>query len=113
MAEGFARHLAPAGTVIRSAGTNPAAFVAPKSVEVMAERGIDITSQMPDFITAEMVEEADLIVTMGCEVEALCPVALAPEKTVDWGLEDPMGKGIGKYRETRDLIEARVRGLFG
>ncbi len=113
MAEGFARRSSPEGAVILSAGTNPASFVAPRAVAVMDEKGIDIRGQHPELITGEMVRDTDLVVTMGCEVERLCPVTLAPEKTVDWGLDDPMGMGIEKYRETRDLIETKVRSLFG
>jgi len=113
MAEGFGRYYAPGGTVVRSAGTNPADLVAPKAVDVMKEKGFDITGQYPKPITGRMVEEAGLVVTMGCEVAGLCPVTLSPDKTVDWGLEDPMGKGIEKYREIRDLVEEKVRGLFG
>ena len=99
---------------ISSAGTS--AFegmpASQHSVEVAARHGIDLDGHRSTLLNRTRVREADLIVTMGCEVEGLCPVNLAPDRTVDWGLEDPMGKGVVKYREIRDLIDANVLELF-
>ncbi|WP_227738669.1 low molecular weight phosphatase family protein [Thermococcus eurythermalis] len=46
---------------------------------------------------------------MGCRDR--CPYA-PPEKTWDWGLEDPYRKPIEKYREVRDEIKRRVLKLI-
>lgn len=45
---------------------------------------------------------------MGCT--DICPLT-PPEKTEDWGLEDPAGKPLEKYREIRDEIEKRIKNL--
>jgi arsenate reductase len=92
-----------------SAGTKPAERVSSKAVEVMREVGIDISKEKPKKLTEEMVRQADLIVTMGCEVE--CPF-LPKEKTITWNVEDPLGKGIEKYREVRDRIRELVEKLI-
>ncbi|MEM3556089.1 MAG: arsenate reductase ArsC [Candidatus Micrarchaeia archaeon] len=91
-----------------SAGTKPAESVKPLAVEVMKEKGIDISNQKPKKLTFEMIERAERIVTMGCTEGC---VAVSPEKTVDWKLEDPAGKSVEKFREVRDEIERRVREL--
>ena len=109
MAEGFAR--ASGKVEVISAGTEPGDKVAPKAVEVMKEKGIDISGQHPKLLTAEMVEKADICISMGCGVEESCPAPLL-EKFTDWGLEDPWGQGLDKYRETRDEIEKRVKKLL-
>ena len=126
MAEGFASASGKVNVI--SAGTEPGDKVAPKAVEVMQEKGIDISGQHPKQLTAEMVEKADICISMGCgvaesiesaclapgmelNVEESCPAPLL-KKFIDWGLEDPWGQALDKYREIRDEIEKRVKKLL-
>ena len=110
MAEGFARHYAAGLHEIMSAGTRPASHVAHKAVEVMAEKGIDISHQKPKAIDASLMKEAKVI-SMGCGVESGCPANLYSQME-ECGIEDPMGKGLDKYREVRDIIEGKVKELL-
>ncbi|MEW6723214.1 MAG: hypothetical protein AB1324_08165 [Candidatus Micrarchaeota archaeon] len=73
MAEGFAKKL---GLDASSAGISPAATANPVAAQAMKEKGIDISSP-PRMLTLEMIEEAFLIVTMGCSVEKVCPAPMA------------------------------------
>ncbi|MDG6915757.1 MAG: hypothetical protein JRM90_07300, partial [Nitrososphaerota archaeon] len=85
-------------------------------VQAMREKGIDVGLNRPKSLTPEMVEEASLVVTMGCSVEEACPrpmLAQMQKKLVDWELEDPKGKPIERVREIRDEIERRVTELAG
>ncbi len=111
MAEGFLRHFGKDKFEVLSAGTEPGEKVAPKAIEVMAEKGINISGQQPKLLTPEMVEKADICISMGCGVEESCPVNLY-KNFIDWELEDPWGQGIEKYREIRDSIEANVKDLL-
>jgi arsenate reductase len=88
-----------------SAGSEPAEAVNPDAVEAMAELGIDISGARPKRITAEMVERADIVITMGCG-ENVCPVV--PKEITDWELEDPSGKLLEEVREIRDQIRGKV-----
>ena len=108
MAEAFAKHR---GMSAMSAGTVPATTVNPVVVEVMKERGIDLSSNHPKMLTVEMVNEADLVVTMGCSVEEVCPaplIARMQKKLVEWNIEDPKGKSIEKVRQIGEEIERKV-----
>jgi protein-tyrosine-phosphatase len=111
MAEAFAkRH----GLKASSAGTMLAKSVNPIVVEAMKEKGIDISGSKPKMLTTEMINEADLVFTMGCSVESVCPrplLAKMQKKLVDWDLEDPKGRPIEEVRRIRDEIERRVRQL--
>ena len=112
MAEAFAKKF---GLDSFSAGTLPAERMNPTVVQVMKERGIDLSSAEPKMLTAEMIEKAGLVVTMGCSVEQVCPrpmLASMQKKLVDWSLEDPKGKPIEVVRQIRDEIERRVRELI-
>ncbi|MFA5320978.1 MAG: arsenate reductase ArsC [Candidatus Omnitrophota bacterium] len=66
MAEGFARRMG--GDILEpySAGSNPADEVSPSAVAVMAEAGIDISSQKPKGFAAFPAAEFDYLVGMGC-----------------------------------------------
>lgn len=111
MAEAFAKEL---GLVASSAGTMPPESVNPIVVQVMKEKGIDLSSKRPKMLTIDMINQASLVVTMGCSVEEVCPrpmLAKMQKKLVDWDLDDPKGKSVKEVRRIRDEIERRVRKL--
>jgi len=85
--------------------------VAPKAVQAMSELGVDISGQEPKALTREMLDAADRVLVMGCDARAYCPAAWLQDAE-DWDLEDPMGQGLEKYREVRDLIRRRMLDLF-
>ncbi len=111
MAEGFARAMGGEGVVAVSAGTMRAQVVAPKAVQVMAELGIDISQHEPKGLTEEMLDAADAVFVMGCDARDYCPAGWLQD-AVDWDLEDPMGQGVEKYREVRDLIRHHMEGTL-
>ena len=92
----------------RSAGTRPAEHVHPVVVDAMREVGIDVSQHRPQALTDELVQWADVVVTMGCGDE--CPY-IPGKRYIDWDLEDPVGKPLDEVRTTRDEIGRRVRDL--
>jgi len=109
MAAGFLTHLAGDAIEVRSAGSAPAASINPAAVEAMAEVGIDISAQSPKILTADAVENSDVVITMGCG--DTCPVFPGVSYR-DWELPDPAGKGIDAVRPIRDEIKVRVQALI-
>lgn len=110
MAEAFFNQLAKGKARAVSAGTSPADVVAPETVQVMVEAGLDIRGAKPKLLTEEMLAQVGRVVTMGCGVGGVCPAAFVP--TEDWGLPDPKGKPIEEVRRIRDEIRKRVAGLW-
>jgi protein-tyrosine-phosphatase len=111
MAEAFAKFYGKGKLEAKSAGTMPANEVNPRVVQIMREKGIDLSTSKPKLVTNQMVQEADMIIVMGCSASGFCPAPMLP-KVKDWGIEDPKGKSIEKMREIRDEIENRVRMLI-
>ncbi|MFB4294668.1 arsenate reductase ArsC [Nonomuraea sp. ATR24] len=109
MALGFFTHLAGRRALGWSGGTEPGELINPAVVEVMHERGIDITGEFPKPWTSEIVQAADVVVTMGCG--DACPV-YPGRRYLDWGLDDPEGKTSEQIRPIPDDIERRVRALL-
>jgi protein-tyrosine-phosphatase len=109
MAAGLLRSFSRGSVDVFSAGSEPADSVNPMAVEVMAEKGIDISGGVPGRWTDEMLGSADVIVTMGCGDS--CPF-IPGKRYVDWEIDDPTGRSIGEVRAIRDELERRVRGLM-
>lgn len=112
MAEAFAK---THGLRSSSAGTIPASKISEIAVEVMKEKGIDISKNSPKMLTPEMIKRASLVITMGCSVEEACPkplLAQMQKKLIDWDLPDPKHKPIEEVRKIRDEIERRVLELL-
>ncbi|GAA4206010.1 arsenate reductase ArsC [Microbispora amethystogenes] len=109
MAAGWLAHLAGDRVQVRSAGSAPAERVNPAAVDAMREVGIDIGAATPKLLTAEAVQAADVIITMGCG--DACPV-FPGRRYEDWKLDDPAGQGIDAVRVIRDEIHDRVKVLL-
>lgn len=109
MAAALLDHHADGAVDVLSAGSAPADSINPAVREVLAELGIDVSREQPKRLTAEAVEHADVVITMGCG--DACPV-LPGKRYLDWDLTDPAGKTPEQIRPIRDDIDARVRGLL-
>jgi arsenate reductase (thioredoxin) len=109
MALGFFTHLAGDGAVAWSGGSEPGNEVNPAAVQAMAEVGIDISKEFPKPWTDEIVQAADVIITMGCG--DACPV-FPGRRYEEWTLDDPAGQDIDAVRPIRNDIEERVRRLL-
>ena len=88
-----------------SAGTQPAESVHPVVVEAMLEVGIDLRAAKPKKLTAELAQDADMLITMGCGDD--CPYVPGLRRD-DWPLPDPKDQGIDSVRRTREEIRERV-----
>lgn len=109
MAAALARHLSSGQLEVHSAGSQPAGEINPAVVEVMREIGLDLANEFPKPLTDEVVQAADVVVTMGCgDACALYPF----KKYEDWPIEDPEGQPLEKVRDIRDAIRARVQRLL-
>jgi arsenate reductase len=80
MAEGFAEALGQGKIEVFSAGCRPSFQVDPLAIEVMKEKGIDLSARRPKGLNDLPPIEMDYLVTMGCE-EA-CP-AIPTKKVID------------------------------
>jgi protein-tyrosine-phosphatase len=88
-----------------SAGTTPADRVHPEVVQVMGELDFDVSGHVPQKLTPELAQDADVLVTMGCGDE--CPY-FPGKRYIDWDLPDPKGLPIDSVRAIRDDIASRV-----
>ncbi len=109
MALGFFETLAGGRAIAWSGGSEPKSEINPAAIEVMAERGIDISREFPKPWTDELVRAADVVITMGCG--DACPI-FPGKRYEDWAVSDPDGLSLADVRPIRDDIESRVRDLL-
>jgi arsenate reductase len=109
MAMGWFQRLADDRAVVWSGGSEPGKEVNQAAIMAMEEVGIDISGEYPKPWTDEIVQAADVVVTMGCG--DACPF-YPGKRYEDWQLDDPAGLGVDAVRPIRDDIEQRVRALL-
>ena len=111
MAEAFARRLADDRFRVYSAGSRPSGEIDPRTIRLMAEKGVDLAGQRSMGL-GELPEGVSwsYVVTMGCG--DACPHLPATHR-LDWNLPDPKPLDDDGFRRVRDEIERRVRSLLG
>ncbi len=117
MAEGWARHLSPRDWEIQSAGIE-AHGKNPRAIAAMKEAGIDISAQESTRVTDDMLEAADLVVTVCGHADEHCPVLPSGTRKEHWPLPDPARATgteeeiMAAFRASRDEIRNRVEKLL-
>jgi protein-tyrosine-phosphatase len=94
---------------VRSAGSVPVGQIDPKVVAALEEVGIPIDEAFPKPLTDEVVQAADVVITMGCG--DACPIHPG-KRYVDWPVADPADRPIEDVRGIRDDVDRRVRDLL-
>ena len=114
MADGWAKKYLSDKWEIRSAGIE-AHGLNPNAVKAMNEAGIDISNHTSDIIDPEYLNHADLVVTLCGDAADKCPVTPPQVKREHWGFDDPAKaegtdeEKLAKFREVRNLIDARIQ----
>jgi arsenate reductase len=117
MAEGWTHFLADGMFQAESAGIE-AHGKNPRAITVMKESGIDISGQESTIVSDEMLQRADVVVTVCGHADEQCPVLPPQVNKIHWTLSDPAKATgsetaiISEFRATRDEVERRVRGLL-
>ncbi len=109
MAEGFARKLGKGIVEAYSAGSKPSGQINPLAVEVMKEAGIDISCHTSKGFDNLAIRGFDYVISMGCA--DVCPFVPA-KKHIEWKIDDPKGKAISRFRQSRDEIRNKVTELI-
>jgi arsenate reductase (thioredoxin) len=109
MAAALLHHQAAGRVHVTSAGSQPADQLNPAVVQAMAEVGLDLSHEYPKPLTADKVQAAAVVITMGCG--DACPV-YPGKRYLDWDLPDPDGLSVEQVRPIRDDISHRVEQLL-
>lgn len=89
---------------MRTAGSQTAS-----SIDTLDEIGVPLASEFPKPLTDEVVQTADIVITMGCG--DACPICPG-RRYLDWAVDDPYGRTPAEVRTIRDDIQHRVEELL-
>lgn len=104
IAEAMLRHVSRAS--VFSAGSNPKP-VSPYAVEVLADRGIDISGARSQHLNEFLGRRFDYVITLCDRVREVCPSFPGPPRTVHWSVPDPAGDRSA-FPVVADEIEQRI-----
>ena len=97
-----------------SAGIKPKGEIFPPAIQVMAEKGIDISKQKPKSVDAFVNQDFDLVITVCDNAEKNCPNFARAKQHLHWPFEDPPKAAGGiegqtrVCRRVRDEIDVRI-----
>ena len=121
LAEGILRAAAGDLIEVASAGSKPAGYVHPKSIEVMKEIGIDISGHSSKHLDEFLNRNVDTVITVCGNADQACPMFPGQVNRFHWGFDDPahatgtVEEILNEFRRVRDLIrlvfEAYAAGL--
>ena len=109
LAEAFARIHGGADVEVFSAGSRPSGKVNPKAIETMREFDYNLTKHDSKSLEEIPIVVFDFVATMGCGDE--CPFVRAKRRE-DWQIPDPKDLPLDEFRETRNLIEQKVKDVL-
>lgn len=109
LAEAFGKIHGKNKIEVYSSGSNPSGIVNPKAIATMAELDYDLNIHESKSLTEIPRVEYEFAITMGCGDE--CPTVQAKHRQ-DWAIPDPKHMNPEEFREVRNLIEEKVKGLL-
>ncbi len=118
MAEGWVKHLGGSWLEARSAGIEAHALNV-RAIAVMLEAGVDISHQESTRLIDELLDWADLVVTVCDVADTRCSSLPHGTQRKHWSLADPStvrGNDIEitrAFRDVRDDVRRRVEGMIG
>ncbi|MFC9915800.1 low molecular weight phosphatase family protein [Streptomyces sp. NPDC127197] len=105
LAAALMRRRAGTAVEVMTAGSDPGHQIAPVVRGLLTEQGLDLGEEFPKPLTAEVVDAADVVVTLGCG--DACPV-LPGRRYLDWDLPELSGLDLESARSVRDALDARI-----
>jgi arsenate reductase len=111
MAEGILRAAAGDLIEVHSAGSKPAGYVHPLSIQVLKEIGIDISTHASKHMDTFLDRKIATVITVCGNADQVCPMYPGQLNRHHWGFEDPAhAKGteeevLNEFRRVRDQIK--------
>jgi arsenate reductase (thioredoxin) len=111
MAEGIARAVGGDLLEVYSAGTHATGVVSDDAIEIMRELKIDISDARSKGLKDVPLADMDVVVSMAPRRA----IEMVPRgfrgRTLDWDIDDPVGRSLGTFRRVRGEMDALIRKL--
>ena len=104
IAEGILQEVAGDVLNVQSAGSDPAGFVHPLAVTVLADIGIDISGNSSKHMNEFLSSEVETVITVCDNADQACPSFPGQANRHHWPFPDP-AKAEGSKEEIRKIFE--------
>ena len=104
IAEGILQEVAGDVLNVQSAGSDPAGFVHPLAVTVLADIGIDISENSSKHMNEFLSSEVETVITVCDNADQACPSFPGQANRHHWPFPDP-AKAEGSKEEMRKIFE--------
>ena len=117
IAEGWTNYLGKESIKAKSAGTK-ASEINPRTLRIMEEFGVDITGQSSKTVTSDMIDWANILITVCDDADDNCPVLPKKIHKIHWSIKDPAkAKGsdeeiMSQFRSACKEIQEHVSELL-
>ena len=111
LAEGILRAALGEKFNVQSAGSNPAGYVHPLAIQIMAEIGLDISGHRSKHLQEFLTQEVETVITVCGNAEQACPMFPGQANRHHWGFDDPAkfegseAEKLQGFRRVRDKIK--------
>ena len=111
LAEGILRAAAGDLIEVASAGSKPAGYVHPNSIEVLKEIGVDISAHHSKHMDEFLNRPVDTVITVCGNADQAFPMFPGQLHRFHWGFEDPAHatgteeEVLNEFRRVRDKIK--------
>ncbi len=110
LAEGVLRAAARGRFRVASAGTNPAGYVHPLTLQVMKEIGLDLSGHHSKHLNEFLNQPVETLITVCGHPDQVCPVFPGQVNRHHWAFDDPAHASgseeekLAVFRRVRDEI---------
>ena len=104
--EGLLQHACGSAANVISAGSDPAGYVHPLAIKVMAELGIDISDHTSKHLSQFNGNKVDVVITVCDNANKACPFFPSQKEKYHWSFPDP-----AKFEGTEDEILDKFRNV--
>jgi arsenate reductase len=111
IAEGILRSVSGDILDVQSAGSRPAGYVHPLSIQVMQEIGIDLSAHHSKHMDEFLTQEIHSVITVCGNADQVCPEYPGQRYRHHWSFDDPAHATgsdeeiLGEFRRVRDEIQ--------
>ena len=109
--EGFLRRALGDLASVHSAGSQPAGYVHPLAIKVMAEAGIDISAHRSKHLKEFLESPITTVITVCGNADQACPMFPGQVNRYHWGFDDPAHatgteeEKLAVFRRVRDEVK--------
>lgn len=93
---------------VSNAGTEPDPAIPTKVIDLLATHGLNVSDWQPKLVSSDMLERADRVISLGCDVDVL---QVPADKAQTWIVPAPSEDLIACHDAVKSRVKQLIAGL--